>query len=133
MITAILDNRNFRIVFALLVGAPASFLYLILALHIFVLAPSLIHDFNLYIALFLLSAILGLFGIAGAWWRLLKRSDKQSRIEKYLLRKSLVSGIVASLILVFTSVESREIELVILTLIITFGGVLFYVGTPNSL
>ena len=80
-----------------------------------------------------LVAVLGLLGIIGAWWRILKRVAAMVQRERIVVRMLLVSGIAASLLLGAWAVQADEALFVVPFAFITVGGIALVIATPAAL
>jgi len=129
MIRETLDNKNFRIAFAVLVGIPATFVYFVAAIYGFVLVIASFHNFQLFPASLGVATLLGTLGIVGAWLRLIKRRDNLGARELKFTRASLACGVIASIILLANAILAGSLIFGVPLAILTLVGVFFYVGT----
>ncbi len=129
MIKETLDNKNFRIAFAVLIGIPSTFVYLIAAIYGYVFVISLFYDLKLIPASMAIATILGTFGILGAWFRIIKQSKNLTPRQLKFTRNSLACGIIASIILLANAIGAGSLFFGVPLLFLTVAGVLFYVGT----
>ena len=129
MIKEALDNKNFRIAFAVLIGIPSTFIFLASAIYGYVFVISLFYDFKLVSASMAAATILGTFGILGAWLRLIKQSKNLTPRQLKFTRNSLACGIVASIILLINAIFAGSFYIGVPLSVLTLVGVLFYVGT----
>ena len=130
MIRETFDNGNFRLGVAIVIGIPGTVLFFIALIYGIVFVIAAFEDFTLVTAAFALSALLGSFGILGAWLRLAKRSDKFTPGQRTFIKTSLACGITASLILFAIAVWLESYLVFGMPLLaLAIGGVVFYVGT----
>ena len=80
-----------------------------------------------------LVAVLGLLGIVGAWWRVLKPVAAMVARERLVVRMLLASGVAASLFLGALAVQADEALLVVPFALIAVGGMALVIATPTAL
>jgi hypothetical protein len=130
MIRQTLDNRTFRVVFALLVGIPATLIYLVALLYGAGFGIAAFSNLDPIAASFGIATVLGTFGVVGVWLRLARPVNKFTEKQLKFTRVSLICGTLASLILMGIAIwwEGYLIFGVPLFMLAILG-VVFYVGT----
>ncbi len=130
MIRDTLDNKVFRIVFGIFIGIPLTLYFLVILPSGLIMGVAGLRDFDVPTLFMGVAAILGSFGVMGAWLRLTKAIDKFSQSQISLLRLLLGCGIVSTVILVALTFWANTFLLFGLPSVALFlSGVCFYVGT----
>jgi hypothetical protein len=130
MIRQTLDNRTFRVVFALLVGIPATLIYLVALIYGVGFGIAAFSNLDPIAASFGIATVLGTFGVIGAWLRLARPSNKFTEKQLKFTRVSLICGTLASLILMGIAIWWEGYLLFGVPLfMLAILGVVFYVGT----
>ena len=130
MIVDILDNKRFRVIFALFIGVPLTFLYLIALPSGLMMGIVGLRELEAPTLAMGIAAILGSFGIIGAWLRLIKRWDEFSTKQLILIRALLICGVAATLIILILTIWAETfLRFGLPSLVLLVGGILFYLGT----
>ena len=130
MIRQTLDNRTFRVVFALLVGIPATLIYLVALIYGVVFGIATFSNFDPIAAAFGIATVLGTLGVIGVWLRLAKSSNRFTEKQLKFTRISLICGTLASLILMGIAIWFEGYLLFgVPMFMLSVLGVVFYAGT----
>ena len=129
-----LDNRMVRIVLGTAIGLPLTAAALVCAIYGIALLFGGLSSGNYLIAGLGPVTIFVLLGIAGVWRRLLKPHASMNNRERKIVRVLLLAGVAASVILAIVSLASIESYLLVLFFaVLTCGGIIFVLATPNAL
>jgi len=130
MIRSVIDDKRFKIVFGLLVGLPATCMYIVVMPYGVAFIMATIKEPNHILILFSLATVLGSIGVMGAWFRLCKKSQNFSALQIKITKIALACGIAAVGVLIGLSTTADEFLGIAGSLsLILVTGVLFYVGT----
>jgi len=130
MIQTVLDNKKFRVAFALLIALPATLVALVTLPYAVIFGLVAIKHLQPLFAILGLAAILGVLGISGAWFRIFKTKDSLSFRQLKYVRSGLVCGIVSTVLLVSVAIWAEAYLSAVLPLLLLLAmGVVFYVGT----
>lgn len=130
MIRDTLDNKTFRIIFALFAGIPLTLLFLVALPSGLIMGIVGLRDFETATLSMGIAAILGALGMIGAWMRIAKRIDNCSPGQMIFTRILLACGITASAILLLLTIWADTfLAFGLPMMVLLIGGILFYAGT----
>jgi hypothetical protein len=133
MLTNVADMLWFRVVLGVFFGVPVTAIGFIGALFGAIYLYAGVREGNAWALGLGLVAVLGLLGIVGAWWRVLKPVAAMVARERLVVRMLLASGVAASLFLGALAVQADEALLVVPFALIAVGGMALVIATPTAL
>jgi hypothetical protein len=133
MLSGALDRPWLRIAVGVFLGIPLTAAALFGAIFGTIFFVHGLQDGEFWAIGLGLVAALGALGIAGAWWRLLRRHTAMSRRESIVVRVLLFSGIVSSIVLGAWAVQGEWAAAALLFGLLAIGGVALVLATPVAL
>ena len=127
-----LNKKNTRITIGIFVAAPFTAIALLFGLYGIIFGIAGITSNHSFASLFGLLTILGLIGVAGAWRRLLKPTNKNNSKEQDKIRTMLFCGLASSLAFFAVSFYYNQTEAILILLPITMINVFFIYATPKK-
>ncbi len=128
----IIDNKKLQYPLRLIAALLLPFI-LILDIYGLIFIYSSVVDFT-YISLILgLSSLFGTIGYIGAWYRITKQRSSMSTKQVTYVRRGLILGITASLLLLGLSFYTQVIITIIFFMFIAFSGIVFLYATPKQI
>jgi len=128
-----LNKKNTRIAIGIFVAVPFTAVALLFGLYGIIFGISGIATINPFASLFALLTALGLIGIAGAWRRLLKSTNKNNSKEQNKIRTMLFCGLASTLAFFAVSFYFNQTKAILLLLPIAIFIVFFIYATPKKL
>lgn len=123
----------FRVVLGVFLGVPVTALALIGSIYGAIYLYAGVREGDAWALGLGLVAVLGLLGIVGAWWRVLKRVAAMVKRERLVVRALLASGVAASLFLGAWAAQAGEAIVAVPFALIAVGGIALVIATPTAL
>lgn len=133
MLTNVADMLWFRVLLGVFFGVPVTALAFIGAIFGAIYLYAGVREGHAWAVGLGLVAVLGLLGVVGAWWRVLKRVTAMVERERHVVRTLLASGVAASLFLGAWAVQADEALVAVPFALIAVGGIALVIATPSAL